>query len=438
MVHEMNSDEQLGALASHLHARRAAILQRWRAAIDVDAELTTASALSRAQFYDHIPEVLDAFERKLSAQQRREEVAAERDQKESAVGHGLQRWHQGYRQREVMREWGHLHLCLVDELESYTVANPGLEVDVMPTARRALAQLCSDGVCESAAQYARLEQIEASGRVRDLESALEQLNELERRRLELWREAAHDLRGNLGAVKSATAVLNHEQVSEPIRAKIVTLLQTGVAALQTLLDDLMTLARLEAGHEQRKLQRFDVAATLKALCKNMEPFAAERGLFLKAEGPDTLRVEGDGAKIQRIAQNLLLNALKYTERGGVKVTWEDSATVDQERWALCVKDTGPGFQDASVPPLARALKVATEEAQSVEEKAEEAGDAAAQAEAAPTLPSQSTHRRDNQPTGEGIGLSIVKRLCDLLDASLELATEPGQGSTFRVIFPRRY
>jgi signal transduction histidine kinase len=255
----------------------------------------------------------------------------------------------------------------------------------------------------------------------------------------VWkREAAHDLRGNLSVVKNATAVINHEQVPELIRAEIVTVLQTGVAALQTLLDDLMILARLEAGHEQRTLQRFDVAATLKALCKNMEPFAAECGLFLKAEGPDTLRVEGDAVKIQRIAQNLLLNALKYTERGGVKVTWEESATVDQERWALCVEDTGPGFQDGSVPPLARALKAATEEAQSVEEKAEEAGDASAQAEASPTLPSQSTHRPDTQATGQGIGLSIVKRLCDLLDASLDLVTEPGRGSTFRVMFPRRY
>jgi signal transduction histidine kinase len=74
----------------------------------------------------------------------------------------------------------------------------------------------------------------------------------------------------------------------------------------------------------------------------------------------------------------------------------------------------------------------------VEEKAEEAGDASAQAEASPTLPSQSTHRPDTQATGQGIGLSIVKRLCDLLDASLDLVTEPGRGSTFRVMFPRRY
>ncbi|MGZ4808467.1 MAG: ATP-binding protein, partial [Thermoanaerobaculia bacterium] len=44
----------------------------------------------------------------------------------------------------------------------------------------------------------------------------------------------------------------------------------------------------------------------------------------------------------------------------------------------------------------------------------------------------------SQQPGEGVGLSIVKRLCELLDASLELATKPGQGTTFRVILPRSY
>jgi light-regulated signal transduction histidine kinase (bacteriophytochrome) len=89
-----------------------------------------------------------------------------------------------------------------------------------------------------------------------------------------------------------------------------------------------------------------------------------------------------------------------------------------------------------VPPVAHALKEATEEARSVEKKAERAGDPGAHPERVPTLASQSDHRP--QPPGEGIGLSIVKRLCELLDAGLDLETKPGQGSTFRVTFPRHY
>ena len=55
-----------------------------------------------------------------------------------------------------------------------------------------------------------------------------------------------------------------------------------------------------------------------------------------------------------------------------------------------------------------------------------------------TLDSQSTGVSRLLPAGEGIGLSIVKRLCELLDASIELQSAAGQGSTFRVIFPRHY
>jgi hypothetical protein len=68
----------------------------------------------------------------------------------------------------------------------------------------------------------------------------------------------------------------------------------------------------------------------------------------------------------------------------------------------------------------------------------EASSAAAQAHVpapAPTLPSASSSA---PPHGEGVGLSIVKRLCELLDASIELSTEPGKGTTFRVTFPCRY
>jgi len=57
---------------------------------------------------------------------------------------------------------------------------------------------------------------------------------------------------------------------------------------------------------------------------------------------------------------------------------------------------------------------------------------------APTLPSQSESRQIGRIPGEGVGLSIVKRLCELLNASIELETGDGKGTTFRVILPRRY
>jgi signal transduction histidine kinase len=145
-------------------------------------------------------------------------------------------------------------------------------------------------------------------------------------------------------------------------------------------------------------------------------------------------VAGDQAKVLRIAQNLLLNAFKATTQGGVRVLWE----ARDEHWTLSVQDTGPGFTRGPAAPLERALKVATQESHEVETRAAAAADASAAPDPAPTLRSQSGHRSPQSLSGEGIGLSIVKRLCELLDASLELETAPGEGTTFRVTFPRSY
>jgi signal transduction histidine kinase len=430
--------EQLAALAAHLAANRRAILRAWRAAVDRDPQLTTASTISRAQFNDHIPDVLDAFQRQLCAHTPAEHAQAQVDEKESAAGHGLHRWQQGYDQRETMCEWGHLHLVLLEEIERFGAQHGQLESSVLPTARRMLVQLCNGGICESAGRYARMQRSEAAGRLRDLEQALEALQTLERERAEAWREAAHDLRGSVSVISSATKVLDLPDVPDPTRAHFSRVLRKGVASLHELLADLMSLARLEAGHEQRQISEFDAARLLKDLCETLRPLAAERALFLRTEGPESLLVEGDAAKIQRIVQNLVLNAFKVTERGGVRILWHEAGTPGREQWVLCVQDTGPGLNPGGAAPLARALRQATADAQEVETRAERAGDPSAQPEAAPTLASQSPQHAMRASSGEGIGLSIVKRMSELLDASVELESAAGEGTTFRLVFPRHY
>lgn len=432
----ISNREQLAALAAYLAQQRDAILQAWRAAVDEDLDLTTASTISRAQFNDHIPEVLDAFERELSHVG--SDTSAHAAEQQGAAEHGLHRWQQGYNQKETMREWGHLHLCVLDAMERYGALHPDLETNVMPHARRALVRLCNDGVCESAARFVWLQRAEAADRVRELESALEQLKTLDRERAEAWREAAHDLRGSVSAISSAAAIVSREGVQDPTRAKFSQFLRKSVGSLHELLSDLMSLARLEAGHDRRNVAPFDAAQFMREFCDSMRPLAAERGLFLQCEGPESLSVEGDSTKVRRIAQNLVLNALNVTEHGGVRVSWQNCVATGVEQWVLCIEDTGPGLRSDSAPTLAGALKQATEESHEIEERAETAGDPSAQTEPMPTLVSQSPPRAHHDQHGEGIGLSIVKRLCEVLDASLELDSSAGKGTTFRVVLPRVY
>ena len=438
MNSKLQLDEPLAALASHLAVRRAAILQAWRNAVDNDPQLNSAASLPRVQLNDHIPHVLDAFERGLRAPAQRVSAAATADAHEDAAAHGLHRWQQGYHLREVTREWGHLQLTLADELENFARARSDLGSGVMASAYRALAQMSGEGVSDSTARYFQLQQIEAAGQVRDLEKALEEVRELEHRRAELWRQAAHDLRGNLGVVANVTAGLTLETVPESIRENFLRLLKKNVSSLHAMLEDVTSLARLQAGQEQRDVKVMDAGLLLVELCENLQPVAKERGLYVHAEGATEFVVEGDAVKIRRIIQNLLLNAVKYTHRGGVTVRWGDSRENDPERWMVSVEDTGPGFHAGPGAPLAGALEVATEESREVEQNSSEdtgkKSDPNAQAAARTPADSRPIH----QEQGEGIGLSIVKRLSELLDASMELVSKPGQGTIIRLVLPRHY
>lgn len=423
---------EFARIAAHLKNRREQILSRWRGAVNDDPNVSAASSLARAQFIDHIPRILDAFDRALRARSPEGEAAAEADELAGAADHGEHRWLHGYNSRETLREWGHLHMCMLAEVESLALSEANVNAAAMSEARTMLAQLFVDCMVESAASHAALERAEAEGRLQELVRVVEELRVVERERTELWREAAHDLRGNVGAVKLAATALGHA-VSTPELPAFVNLVRRSADSLDTLLNDLIELARLEAGREQRNVARFNARTEIVELCDSLQPLAISRRLFLKFESPPVLLVDGDAVKVRRIAQNLILNALKYTEAGGVVVTCAEVTTGDVPRWALCVEDTGVGLDAGVVAPLAQVLSAATKEAHAI---AKESRDG--EMPAVPTLPSGSKDRVPQQPPSEGVGLSIVKRLCELLDASMELETHQGRGTTFRIVFPRGY
>jgi signal transduction histidine kinase len=293
--------------------------------------------------------------------------------------------------------------------------------------------LVNEAVAESSVQFERMQQAEARARMGDLERALSSLHEIEQRRSDLIRDVVHDLNGNVLGVTMMAKLLGRTDVEEAARAEFSKLLYQGVESVTDMLEDLTELARLEAGRETREISEFDAAAVATELGETLGLFASERGLFLKLEGPDVLAVEGDPVRIRRLLQNLLLNALKYTGQGGVTLSWG----VENDSWWLRVQDTGPGLVAGSGAPMVAGLKEATASARESGVK-----EAAQQGETSQVLTpapegSNPTRIASAEP-GEGIGLSIVKRLCELLDASLEMASSAEAGTTFRVVLPQKY
>jgi signal transduction histidine kinase len=428
----LSVEQELVALAARMGERREAILRAWRKKVRGDPDLASGKALPKTQLEDHVPAVLMAFEEHLA--QGVTDQAPTLQRTRSAAAHGLHRWQQGYGLREVVRELGALNLCVVAELDDYAEAHPELRRQVMVIARRRWALSCSTDIEASTAQYFELQQGEAEGHVRDLEKALAGLRELERQRAALWQEAAHDLRGNVGVVSNAAAGLAAGEGQAEATRMFMGLLQRNVSSLRRLLDDVTSLARLQAGREERRLADFDACVELSELCDGLLPFAQERGLSLLCEGPAPYVVQGDRVKVRRIAQNLVLNAVKYTLGGGVTVRWGDSEGADAKRWVLTVADTGPGVHAGPGAPMADALQEATEVADEGVLASHEPPVQPSRSQAAPGIDLRPVH----QDAGEGIGLSIVKRLAELLDASVELESSPGEGTTFRILLPRRY
>ena len=115
------------------------------------------------------------------------------------------------------------------------------------------------------------------------------------------------------------------------------------------------------------------------------------------------------------------------------MTWEAGDNERRPQWALCIQDTGPGFERGYATPLERVLKIATTEAHEVEARNSSPDQQASlQADSAPTLASQTPPPMNRLPSGEGIGLSIVQRAVERMGGRVSMDSEVGRGSRFHV------
>lgn len=233
---------------------------------------------------------------------------------------------------------------------------------------------------------------------------LEQMRRYVRERGEFLRTTSHDLRGSFGVIQGAASLLNLMDTKEE-REQMLSMLNRNLGQVTSLLTQLLDYSRLESGQEQVFNQHFDVSTLLHGLSQSLETVAREQALWIHVNGPDTLSVTSDPVKVQRIAQNLLLNALRSTQEGGVTMAWD---AIDGGGWQFSVQDTGPGIPERTVRQLLDKTR---------------------------TILSSERGGLVPPAAGEGIGLSIVKQLSALLNASIEVETEAGAGTLIRVRFP---
>jgi signal transduction histidine kinase len=166
------------------------------------------------------------------------------------------------------------------------------------------------------------------------------------------------------------------------------------------LESVLDLSKLEAGVVEARPEPIDLADELLGTAEIFQPQAADRDVALETDVEDPLPAELDPTMLHRITDNLLSNALKFTEPGGtvtLRAHAEDGDVV------IAVADTGVGIDEAFRPTLFEAFA---------------RGD-------------------DQQQTdGTGLGLAITKRLTDVMGGSIDVESEKGVGTTVTVRLPR--
>jgi len=213
---------------------------------------------------------------------------------------------------------------------------------------------------------------------------------------------SHELRTPLTSLRGyAETLLDGGLEDEARREGFVRVIRDQAERLQALVDDLLSLAELERPEAGLRAERFDLRALLARQVGLFRAAADRAGLALVLEEGEPLELAADRARLEQVVANLLDNAVKYTERGGITVrAGEEGGRV----WCE-VEDTGPG-----VPP---------DDQSRVFERFYRVDKA-----------------RSRDKGGTGLGLSIVKHILALHRGEVSLRSEPGAGSTFRFELPR--
>lgn len=237
------------------------------------------------------------------------------------------------------------------------------------------------------------ERLSAEAAMREAKTAAEEANVSKTRFLAA---ASHDLLQPLNAARLFVSAIADRRLAPPTRALVR---QTGSAldSVEDLLEALLEISKLDAGAIVPQPTDFGLAELLRSMAAEFQPLARARGLELRIESCP-LWVRSDMRLVRRILQNLVSNALRYTESGQVELLCKgkpDGVRIE-------VRDTGIG--------------IAPEHQSIIFEEFRRLGDGA----------------RDQ---GMGLGLAIVQRAARMLGTRIDLRSAPGRGSTFWITLP---
>jgi PAS domain S-box-containing protein len=234
----------------------------------------------------------------------------------------------------------------------------------------------------------------------NLQRARDAAEAANRAKSEFLANMSHEIRTPLNGVMGVASALGRTALSES-QQEMVGLIASSAETLESLLSDVLDLARIESGRLELKAEDFDLAQSVRDVAALFEPSARAKGLDLLVElspAADGVYV-GDAPRIRQVISNLVSNAVKFTARGSVRIRVAAAPAEAGASLTLSVADTGIGFD--------------AEAGKRLFERFEQADG--------------SITRRYG---GTGLGLAISRSLAEAMGGGLSATSQPGHGSTF--------
>jgi signal transduction histidine kinase len=235
----------------------------------------------------------------------------------------------------------------------------------------------------------------------EVETLVEGLRELDAMKSQFVSSVSHELRTPLTSIKGYVEMLAADEVG-PLneeQQEYVTIALRNVARLQRIIDDLLTLSRIDAGRLELELEPLDVGSVLGDVREFLEPLSSERHVPIDVKAGPPLTVAADRVRLVQALGNLVGNAVKFSPAGEPVLV---RALRDDGQALVEVHDSGVGIPADEIPALMERFYRAST-AGTVE--------------------------------GTGLGLAISREIIDLHHGRIEVESEEGVGSTFRVRLP---
>jgi PAS domain S-box-containing protein len=242
--------------------------------------------------------------------------------------------------------------------------------------------------------------------INQIEAQNAQLMEATQLKSQFLANMSHELRTPMNAIIGFSQVLLRQRRDPltPAQLDMVERILRNGKNLLELINDILDLSKIEAGRMEPQPEYFHVNELIAHTCESLQPLAASKSLsFTFHNDLGNCTMYQDPLRLKQVLNNLISNAIKFTDRGSVAVTLK---TWDADRIAIAVQDTGIGIE----PEFQRAI---FEQFRQVD---------------------QSSTRRYG---GTGLGLSITEQLIRLMGGEIIVASEVGVGSTFTAVLPLR-